>query len=267
MSLALAVAHAALGCTCGSEPAPSVSAGASASAASAPAPPRELAPLVAESWRIDLPVPEFEPASVAVPLGARAPRPVVIALHGIADRAEWQCGTWTGIARAQAFVLCPRGVRKGQVETFTDVGRTERELRAALKALKHRFGAHVAPGPVVLAGYSLGATHAVAIAKQEPSFFSRLVLVEGGHEAISATIAAVFARGGGKRVLFACGQAACEKAAERRMLFIRRAGAEAELVSAPGVGHALESRMAAAIRERWAWLTEGDPRFAAAGKP
>lgn len=257
---ALLVSVSTHACTCGSsEPKPLRQPSASASVS---APPRRLPPLHAESWRIDLPVPGFEPASVAVPLGAREPRPVVIALHGIADRAEWQCGSWTGISKARPFVLCPRGIRRAKdEETWGDAARTEKELRAALTALKQRFGAHVASGPVVLAGYSLGALHAVQIMKQEPSFFSRVALIEGGHAGLTATTAAVFARGGGQRVLFACGQAACEREARRRQIFLQRAGARAELVMARGVGHALDGRMAKAIEQRWSWLTAGDPRF------
>src|SRR5690606_1646561 len=60
---------------------------ASASAGSA------LAPLRAPSWLVALDVPGFGSANVAVPLGARSPRPLVIALHGDADRPEWPCGS------------------------------------------------------------------------------------------------------------------------------------------------------------------------------
>ncbi len=266
--VALAAALLVHGCKCRSQPAAGDGAQPSASASASTPAPVVLPPLSAESWRIDLAVPGYEPASVALPLGAREPRPVIIALHGIADRAEWQCGTWTGISKARAFVLCPRGIRrKDGNETFGNVARTESELRAALAALKKRFGAHVAAGPVVLAGYSLGASHAVHVLKQEPAFFSRVVLIEGGHSEITPTIAGVFAKGGGKRVLFACGQSACERAAERSALFVRRAGADAELVMVPGVGHALESRMAKAIGEKFGWLVAGDARFASGAKP
>jgi predicted esterase len=258
--LALLLALCAAGCRCGARD--SVETSAPGSAAPAPSAKRELPPLAAESWRIELDVPGFEPSSLAVPLGAREPRPVVIALHGIADLAEWQCGTWTGISGGRAFVLCPRGIRRGGSETWGDAPRTEQELRAALGALKKRFGEHVAPGPVVLAGYSLGAAHAARLLKQEPSFFSRVVLVEGGLEPLTSTAAAVFARGGGQRVLFACGQRACESEARRRLVYLRRAGTDAELVTALEVGHALDGRMAKAIAQRWAWLTAGDPRFA-----
>ncbi len=237
-----------------------------ASAVSARVP--SLAPLAADSWRIELAVPDFNPAVVSVPLGARTPRPLVIALHGHADRADWQCGTWTGITSAHAFILCPQGRKSsgsGAAERFTYAGaaETERELRAALKALKGRFGEHLATGPVILAGYSLGASHAARIARQEPSYFSRVVLIEGAYNQWSAGDAAVFAKGGGQKLMMVCAQTACASAAERAVLFTKRARADAELVFPGQLGHVFDGRVASAIKARLPWLVEGDARWPA----
>ncbi len=227
---------------------------------------RELPPLVAESWRIELAVPDFNPAVVSVPLGARTPRPLVIALHGHADRGEWQCGTWTGITSAHAFVLCPQGRKLpggGANERYTYAGatETERELRAALKALKSRFREHLASGPVILAGYSLGASHAARIARQEPSYFSRLVLIEGAYGQWSAGDAAIFAKGGGQKLMMVCAQTACANGAERAVLFTKRARADAELVFPGQLGHVFDGRVASAIKSRLPWLVAGDERW------
>ena len=46
---------------------------------------------------------------VTVPLGAREPRPLVVALHGGSDRPEWACSAWRSISEGHAFVVCPRG--------------------------------------------------------------------------------------------------------------------------------------------------------------
>jgi pimeloyl-ACP methyl ester carboxylesterase len=232
-----------------------------------PAPKRELGPLSAESWRIDLPVEGFGAAALSVPLGAKEARPVVIALHGSGDRADWQCGTWTGITNGYPFVVCPRGVPRphnpGEVETFNygSFADTERELRGALRALKRRFGDYVAPGPVVLAGFSLGATLSVLIAQEEPSYFSKLVLIEGAYEHWSSHDAAVFAKRGGQKLLVVCAQAGCEAAAQRAVLFTKRAAADADFVYPGPLGHMLDGRVASAIKTRFAWLVEDDPRW------
>lgn len=221
-----------------------------------------FAALSAPSWRIELPVAGFAPAAVALPLGATTPRPLVIAVHGRADRPEWQCGTWRGVVGGQAFILCPRG-KPAPGERFSWSGAPDlgRELRAGLAALKQRFGGHVSSGPVVLVAHGLGAELAVDIVKQEPAFFSRVVLVEGGHEAWSATVAGVFARGRGDRVLFACGTQACEASAERAALFTSRAGSLSKAVAVEG-GPDLAGPLLAALRRDWSWVVEGDPRFA-----
>lgn len=226
----------------------------------------KLPPLHADSWRIELPVPGFSPAVVSVPLGARTPRPLVIALHGHADRGDWQCGTWTGITGGHAFILCPQGRKlpaSGAVERYTYAGsaETERELRAALKALKSRFGEHVAAGSVILAGYSLGASHAARIARQEPNYFSRLVLIEGAYGQWSAGDAAIFAKGGGQKLMMVCAQTACANGAERAVLFTKRARADAELVFPGQLGHLFDGRVASAIKTRLPWLVAGDERW------
>lgn len=245
-------------CKCGAtKPPPAASA--------TPAKPA-LPPLSAEGWLVALPVPGFGSASVAVPLGAIEPRPLVIALHGGADRPEWQCGTWVGIARSRPFVLCPRGVPTADPPGAARYGwdstdKTLAELRAALKALKARFGAHVAPGPVVLAGFSTGTRAAVELARQEASFFSRLVLVAPEDDLVTPGLAGVFRRGGGRSVLLVCSDASCKSAAQRYALFLRGAGAATKLLELPQYGRVLDARVASAIAAEYAWLVEGDARF------
>src|SRR5437660_1672656 len=46
---------------------------------------------------------------VSVPLGAREPRPIMVALHGGSDRPERACPAWRIAAEAYPFVVCPRG--------------------------------------------------------------------------------------------------------------------------------------------------------------
>jgi poly(3-hydroxybutyrate) depolymerase len=186
-------------------------------------------------------------------VGAVEPRPIVIALHGGADRPEWQCSVWRSIAGPRPFVLCPRGVARGSRFGWGTPDQTTRELRGALTALKKKYGDHVAAGPVTLAGYGPGAAQAVSVAKQEPSFFARVALVNGGSEAFTATNAAVFAHGRGKRVLFVCGLPACRADAERAALFARHAGIPAKLLALE-TGAAFDATLIVAVRQQWSWL-------------
>ncbi|HEY1534788.1 MAG TPA: hypothetical protein VGF76_12245 [Polyangiaceae bacterium] len=194
-----------------------------------------MAPLLAQSWLVELEVPGFASAKLAVPVGATGPRPIVIALHGVADRPEWACGAYRGIVGGKPFVLCPRGVKRKDLSaaedryTFGSADDTSRELRAALTALKSVYGAYVAAGSVTLAGFELGADHAAQIALQEPSFFSRLVLVAASKEAWPSSAASLFGRQGGELVLLASG-AARQSDVTWQAALTRRGGAEARAI-------------------------------------
>ncbi len=215
-----------------------------------------LAPLDAPNWRVELGVPGYGDVSVSVPLGARQPRPVVVVLHGEHDRPEWQCGTWRAVVGDRAFVLCPRGRAVAGTKTFTfdDRRDTELELRGSLRALKERFGPYVAKGSVVLAGFGVGAEYAVALARAEPSFFSRLVLVEGGTDAWTASAAGIFEHGGGVRVLFACSSAPCRELADQKLSITRSLDLDGKVVFAGELGGVFDGRLARALSREYAWL-------------
>jgi pimeloyl-ACP methyl ester carboxylesterase len=192
---------------------------------------------------------------------------VAIAAHGNYDRPEWQCASWREVLGTRAFVLCPRGVARPDSPSQSDVRFTyadnhtlEKETRAALMALRARFSAHVAAGPVLWAGFSLGAIMGAKIAARAPEDFSRLVLVEGGHDAWTAASAKAFAAGGG-RVLFICGQRGCDVAAGQAARRLVSAGVSAERASSFGEGHSYGGPLGTLVRERLDWLFEGDARW------
>ncbi|MBN1605169.1 MAG: hypothetical protein JW940_00975 [Polyangiaceae bacterium] len=225
-----------------------------------------LSPLKADSWLVELAVEGFGTTSVSVPLGATSPRPVLIALHGQADRPEWQCGTWRGVTEAFPFIVCPRGKAvpgssHPVVYSYEGTRAVAKELRGALEALKKRFDGYVAPSPVVLAGFSLGAIYALELAKEEPSFFSRVVLIEGGASGWTSAQATLFAQRGGQRLVFVCGQDACRIQAERAKLWTERAGADAELIVPGPFGHVWDGRMAKGVKEKWSLVVAGDDRW------
>jgi pimeloyl-ACP methyl ester carboxylesterase len=225
--------------------------------------PKGLAPLSAPSWRVELPVEGFGPASVALPLGSNKPRPIVAVIHGAADRAEWQCGSFRGVLGGQAFIVCPQGVARpelGQKFGLGTVDDTARELRAALGALKARYAGHVAPSPIVLIGYGEGAAHAAELARQEPAFFARVALVGGDPTAFTPSATTIFPRNGGKRVLFFCSTSECEQNAAMRATLLNRAGATAKAVKRD-VGPFFDQRFSDALKQDLSWLLEGDTRW------
>jgi pimeloyl-ACP methyl ester carboxylesterase len=223
--------------------------------------PGKLAPLTASSWRVALDVPGFGAASLAVPLGATAPRPIVVVLHGQHDEAEWQCGSFRGVVGGSVFVLCPSGQAQGGQHGWGSVDETAAELRAGLGALKRRFGGHVAKGAIALIGYGAGGEVAAELARQEPSFFARLALVEGDPSAFSPTASKIFAERGGKRVLFFCTSSACDDRGAERATLLGRRGVAAKSVKRD-VGPYLDKLYTDALKGEITWLLEGDARFA-----
>src|SRR5690606_13009554 len=122
----------------------------------------EQPPLVSAHAVVSLPVAGFGDAVVSLPLGARAPRPVVLAVHGNYDRPDFQCMTWRAIVQDRGFVLCPRGVARRDSPgpddvRFTFEGKLAAELDGAVAALRERYGAWVDSGPMLYLGFSLGA--------------------------------------------------------------------------------------------------------------
>jgi pimeloyl-ACP methyl ester carboxylesterase len=225
-----------------------------------------LAPLVAPSWRTELQVKGFGPATLALPLGATTPRPIVVVIHGARDRADWQCGSFRGLLGGRVFILCPQGVlQSGQgglygLGSFDD---SVAELRAGLSALKVRFAGHVAPSPVLLIGYGEGAAVAADLARQEPSFFARMALINGKPSAFTPSAIKIFAERGGKRVLFFCTDDDCDANGTQRALLLTRARVPAKSLKRD-VGPYFDQRFSDALRGELPWLVEDDARW---GRP
>lgn len=224
---------------------------------------RELTPLSAPAWRVELPVKDFAPAVVALPLGATSPRPIVVVIHGARDRAEWQCGSFRGLFGAGVFVVCPQGIAvsaEGGLYGLGSFDENAAELRAVLAALKARYGRYVAPSPIVLVGYAEGAAMAADLARQEPKFFARVALVNGDPQTLSSSTAKIFAERGGQRLLLFCTNPECEKSGGERALWFTRQGALAKVTSA-AVGPYFDAAFADALKKEIPWLIDGDARF------
>lgn len=136
------------------------------------------------------------------------------------------------------------------------------EVDAAVRALRERAGLRVAEGTVLYAGFSQGAILGAPLLISEPARYPRALLVEGGHGAWNPSTARSYARGGGQRILFACGRASCTQSARSAAAHLERAGVKVKIVAAEGEGHTYDGRVASEIATALPWLLEGDERFA-----
>ena len=210
---------------------------------------------------VDLPVAGFDPAVVAVPREGTAPHGVVIAAHANWDRPSWECDWWKRLL-TRSFILCPRGVlRKDSPSpddprfTYKDDKALEAEIAAGLTALEAAFGDRVSVEPPMLwVGLSRGAFLGAQIATRQPARYPTMILVEGGHDPWTHSGAKAFAEGGGKRVLFVCGQGACTHLAKRAAARLEHFGVETRLENVPGMGHGLNGDADEPVQRALPWL-------------
>jgi pimeloyl-ACP methyl ester carboxylesterase len=197
---------------------------------------------------------------VSVPLGAREPRPLVIALHGGSDTAERACAAWREITEAYAFVVCPRGWGGNDRRLgWKNAADTSRRITRALEAAKKTFGAWIEETPtIVLAGFSMGAVQVALVARRQPQTYRRIVIGDSAHKPRSAlTFAAAWAKGGGERALFLCTTSGCEPSMRAAAKKVAREKAKARLNIAPTQKHGLSEPVVQSVRRDWPWLVEG----------
>ena len=203
-------------------------------------------------------------AVVAIPERGSAPHPIVVATHGNWDRPSWECDWWRRVF-VRAFILCPRGVLRSDSPegdprfTYVDDRNLESEAEAGLLALATAYTARVGTGAnplraVTWVGLSRGAFLGAEIAPRRAAVFPRLVLVEGGHDPWTFSNAKMFADGGGKRVLFICGQGACTTAAQKASRMLTHVGVSTRVEMVAGMGHGLSNDAAPIVRAALPWL-------------
>ena len=116
-------------------------------------------------------------------------------------------------------------------------------------------------------GYAEGAAVAADLARQEPSFFARIALVNGNPASLTPSAIKIFAERGGKRVLIVCAEnkADCDADGSQRALLLSRAGVAAKSVKAD-VGPYLDQRFTDALKGFLPWLIEGDARWGSSSR-
>jgi hypothetical protein len=136
---------------------------------------------------------------VTVPLGATAPRPVMISLHGAESAAEWACGDWMAPTDGHAFIVCPRTAteKKGRLASWGSASEAAERSRRALELVRRKFGDWVANADPVLVGFSQGAEMAVVAADTHALPWSAVFVHEGGYRQAKTSLAHLLASDAG----------------------------------------------------------------------
>lgn len=218
-----------------------------------------------------LDVPRYLSAVIAWPqTPATAPLPIAVAMHGSYDQPEWNCESFQQVVCGAAVVLCPRGRLRWDSPKAVDLlrfffpssqGALLHELLASVDALRLAFPQAVDLGPILYIGFSQGAILGAPEIIRNPSRFPRAILIEGGHDAWNRATARAFHRGGGQRILFACGRASCNHSAIAAATHLASAGVPVKVVYSPDQGHTYTAGVQDVITAEFPWLVDGDPRF------
>jgi pimeloyl-ACP methyl ester carboxylesterase len=207
---------------------------------------------------------------VSVPLGAREPRPIMIALHGGSEKPERACPAWRAITEAYPFVICPRGWGGNESRLgWRSASDTNQRIARAVAAAKKTFGLWVDDTrSVVLAGFSMGGGQVALVARRDPQTYRRIVVGDAAHDPGAAlAFAGEWVKGGGERALFLCTTSGCEPSMRAAARKVGRERAHARLNIAPTQVHALSERAVQSMRRDWAWLVDGAEGWETYGPP
>ena len=242
---------------------PTASAPVPAPSASSIPSPAGLPPLTGVAWIEHLDLEGGHEAYVCPPIGAREPRPLIVAVHGAGDRAEWSCGGWRMVAGEYAFVVCPQGLKMDAMRFGWDSAETiRRRVASALVAVRARFGEYIAEGPTLYVGFSQGATLAGPTLLDPAQSFPFIALAEGGYGLVRdrAFLGKLKARGV-ESVLLACGTAACFTSMRAAEPNLSAAGIQALIGGDPSSGHNLNGEMQAGLQKVWPDFVAGLPNW------
>ncbi len=241
-------------------------------AAQAPAP----GPVVAEdaglrplaaAWIEKVDLPDGGLAFVTPPVGAREPRPIVVAVHGAVDDPGLMCSAWRLIADVYPFVVCPAGTPlgapgppgEGRKYVWGSGAQIAKRVHEALEAVTARYPDRIAKdAPVVYAAFSQGANLATTLLAAEARRFPRVVFTEGGYHVFDdVALARAYRSGGGERVLFTCSQAGCAGAFATSRGALDRAGVMTRVEYSGPHGHAMPPPVRESIHAMLPWVVAG----------
>jgi pimeloyl-ACP methyl ester carboxylesterase len=131
-------------------------------------------------------------------------------------------------------------------------------VERAVAETRRIFGAWVRTSPIVLVGFSMGATQAALLAQREPRLYRRVGLAESAYAPEAAmSFAGPWAAGGGERAIFLCTTPGCAGPYRAAARNIARHGVPARLDLAGTTAHGMWDDVVRSMRRDWPWVVEG----------
>jgi predicted esterase len=95
---------------------------------------------------------------IAVPLGAREPRRIIVGVHGAVSRADFMCSVLRSVTGPRDFVLCPHSSERTEQDSSWQSGAHLRaRTEEAFAAMEREYGAYLDASRVTYFGHSQGA--------------------------------------------------------------------------------------------------------------
>jgi len=220
-------------------------------------------PPLAAPWIEKLELPEGGVAFVTPPVGAREPRPIVVAIHGAVDDPGLMCSAWRLIADEYPFVVCPGGnpigpPASGRKYVWSSGEQIAKRVHQAIDLVRAHYGSEwFVDGPMTYAAFSQGANMAAPLLTREHDF-PRVVFTEGGYHVFEdAKTARAFAYGGDGRVLFTCSQPGCAGSFAASRATLESAGVKAKVEYSGPHGHSMPPAVRESIHGELPFLIAG----------
>ncbi len=119
--------------------------------------------------------------SVAMAVGARERRPMVVAVHGAESRPDWMCSAIRASVGPYPFVVCPHPVaRRDTLASWRSAEQVRLEVARSVASAKERFGPWLDVDDALYIGHSQGGMLAPeALDHREAVRFRYAIFFEG----------------------------------------------------------------------------------------
>lgn len=194
---------------------------------------------------------------MAIPVGAREKRPLVVAAHGAASRPDWMCSAVRASVGPRPFVVCPHSVTPLTREaSWSNPISLRSAIERAVNEVVMRFGPYVDLDDALYVGHSQGAMLAPAALALPGRAFRHALFFEGlPRDAPAARGQLIEARV--ERLLLVSGQSGWRQGHARFARSFDGTSIAARHVHAD-VGHFWNGEVHALVRRELDWLA-GDP--------
>jgi hypothetical protein len=180
-------------------------------------------------------------------------------LHGMCNPPGYACGYWTTSAAERGFLVCPTGNASCgpgmyNAPTWTEAdAKIDEDLEANIEAVMKEFPNEVSRDGAVLAGFSRGASAAVAIAQSHPGRWPYLLL----NEMPVPLSADSLKKWGVRAVALVAGEVGANAGyAKSTAAALDKAGLPARAWIMPHAGHYYSGNIDDIMREAIGWLVE-----------